>query len=108
KIIQRYQIVHTNLYKNSVPSVRVLTSDTSPAVECEHMNLDNLLLTDLGSLPSSDKADNNNKKNEASEDGTENSNKKIEKSDTSSQKCKTLLHIQFLCSIKRLRVSENS
>ncbi|EFW13367.1 conserved hypothetical protein [Coccidioides posadasii str. Silveira] len=63
--------------------VRVLTPDTLLIIECEHINLDNLLLTDLGSLPSSDKTDNNNKKNKAPEDGTENSNKEIKKSDTS-------------------------
>ncbi|KJF59952.1 uncharacterized protein CIMG_12631 [Coccidioides immitis RS] len=64
-------------------SVRVLTPDTLLIIEWEHINLDNLLLTDLGSLPSSDKTDNNNKKNKAPEDGTENSNKEIKKSDTS-------------------------
>nr|KMM63777.1 hypothetical protein CPAG_00131 [Coccidioides posadasii RMSCC 3488] len=53
-------------------SVRVLTPDTLLIIEWEHINLDNLLLTDLGSLPSSDKTDNNNKKNKAPEDGTEN------------------------------------
>ncbi|KMU90609.1 hypothetical protein CIHG_08325 [Coccidioides immitis H538.4] len=63
------------------------------AIKLEHMNLDNSLLTDLSSLPSSDKTDNNNRKNEAPEDGTENSNKEIKKSDTNSQKYKTSLHI---------------
>ncbi|KMU92312.1 hypothetical protein CIHG_10140 [Coccidioides immitis H538.4] len=76
-----------SLYKSLqdfTPFIRVLMPGTLSTIELEYMNLDDLLLIDLGSLPSSDKTDDNDKKNKTPEDGTENSNKKIKKSDTNS------------------------
>ncbi|KMU73043.1 hypothetical protein CISG_09824 [Coccidioides immitis RMSCC 3703] len=71
-----------SLYKSLqdfTPFIRVLMPGTLSTIELEYMNLDDLLLIDLGSLPSSDKIDDNDKKNKTPEDGTENSNKKIKK-----------------------------
>ncbi|KMU89955.1 hypothetical protein CIHG_07638 [Coccidioides immitis H538.4] len=85
--------LHKSLQDSALP-IRVLIFSTPPIVELEHMNLDNSFLIDLNSLSSSDKTDNNNKKNEAPEDGTQNNNKKIKKSDTNSWKSKSTKYWQ--------------
>ncbi|KMU81883.1 hypothetical protein CISG_09351 [Coccidioides immitis RMSCC 3703] len=53
---------HESLQDSASP-VRVLTPSTPPTVELEHMDLDDSLLIDLDSLLSSDKTDDNDKKN---------------------------------------------